>query len=206
MSMSLNRKILRNAVRLLLLMALLGGLTVVFAGCSTEVSGTYKVSGGHETVSVSFQDGNTRGTTHIGEFILNEHGGVTADSSIGTFFSPPTGSYKTEGTRIEMSFGGEPLVGTIGNGKIVFDTTYGDDIVYTKVFFTANIVIPLVFIWLVIVVIQNFLSYGLIRRDVLREKEDGSGVTLFFTDLTYGFLALIPGLVIYLWLKERKKD
>ena len=113
-----------------------------------------------------------------------------------------------------MDFGSTPIIGTIEKGEITFDSPSKGTILYYKVFSMSDVDIvqlftlffPLFIIWLIIFIIQNFLAYGLAHRQVLREGKSGNGVSLFSIQLHYYFLSLIPGPVIYLWLKERKED
>ena len=58
--------------------------------------------------------------------------------------------------------------------------------------------------WYAIVMVQTFMSYGTAYRKTKRGGDDG--ITLFGWLIAMGLAAMIPGLGIYLWKKERRKE
>lgn len=60
------------------------------------------------------------------------------------------------------------------------------------------------FIWYVIVVVQEFLAFGTAYR--LTKKGGDNGVALFGWMLLMNFAALVPGLGIYLWKIYRELE
>ncbi|MCL1890917.1 MAG: hypothetical protein FWG00_02665 [Coriobacteriia bacterium] len=62
----------------------------------------------------------------------------------------------------------------------------------------------LAFVWMGIIYVQLFLSYGTAYR--LTKRGMDNGVALFGWFLLLGLAALVPGLGIYLWYRYREKQ
>jgi len=121
----------------------------------------------------------------------------------------PRGTDEIEGTGIKIKIEDKFLTGTIKKGEITFNTSDGGVAVYKNDAYPSNLSIIgsiLLAIWIIFVIIQGFLAYGLTQREVLREGKKGNGETLMNAQAYYGLLSLIPGVVIYLWYQERQVD
>ena len=56
-------------------------------------------------------------------------------------------------------------------------------------------------LWSICVFIQQFLAYGTAFR--LTRDGGGDGISLFGWMLVLGLASLVPGLGVYIWLKNR---
>jgi len=70
-----------------------------------------------------------------------------------------------------------------------------------QLFFMEEKRMILVFLWKIILVIQNILSYGTAYR--LAKNGGDNGVSLFGWFIVLNLASLVPGLGIYLWFKYK---
>lgn len=120
----------KKSIRLILTLLILSSTILFISGCDLGVAGTYHCI--DKTITIS--SGSM--VTSINEFTLHEDGSAVIEKDVMfsevAMFSPITGTYTIDDTCITFYFNDNPLVGTIENGSITFDTQYDGQVVFER--------------------------------------------------------------------------
>ena len=188
-------------------------LGLLLTGCTLITSGTYYLTSG-DTVS-SWMWGASSNSFGYGRESVERENSITLHSDGIVYIkiydgfkgSSTTGKYTIDGSNLTISVDEKEIHARLQDGTLSIndnDVTYE----YKKKSIepTYILIFALIFIYLTIATIQGFLAYGLAFREVKKAEGGGDGVSLYFTQMEYGLYAIIPGLVIYMWRKERKEE
>jgi len=176
------------------------GFALLLTGCTPSV-----VEGTYQLKTTSNDHGQTWGTVRLplrAESITLRQDGSFSVNRNTMFDSWVKGTYRVEGTNLVFSVGGQRITAELQDNIITLQES-GGPVEYRKgVINWALILVVAVVLWLAIVGIQEMLAYGLAARN---KESHESGVSLYFDLVALRFLSLIPGLVIAIWLSERKR-
>ena len=183
------------------------------AGCaSTGITGTYQITSGSGVIAINLGTESSPRITdcNIKTITLFEDRHFSVETNPPISDSYLAGTYRVNGTTLFMTIGDQQLKAHIDNGTITFEAP-NDIGAFSKTTFALMSLLSawpyfLIAIWLILVIIQSFLSYGLAYRAIKKDKDEGDGASLYGYLSYYGFLSLIPGCVIYLWYRGKKND